>query len=247
MPTHRTRPFSRRPDLVEHIDRPDCSLGKLYRTLDQFTWINAALTGSRRLLRKHVIRDMLGEPQRVWRFLDLGAGGCDITVWMLRQAAKRGLRIDATALEHDPRIVAYAQAKYGDMAGLRIVEGDALDPAWWEPVDYVFANHLLHHLDDAAIVRLLPLIAQNTRRVFVLNDIRRSRLAYLGYALSMGLLAHRSFALADGLTSIRRGFLPGELQSLLRQSHLEACARVETRRPARIVVIGGPSPSRGDS
>ena len=223
------------------MDRPDCSLAKLYRTLDQFRWLNVWLSRYRYLFRRNVIHDMLGQPERAWRLLDLGAGGCDITAWMVREAARWGLSVTATALERDSRIIDFARAKHGDVAGLTITAGGALDPGCWEPVDYVFANHFLHHLDNAEIVRLLELVGAHTRRLFVLSDIRRCRAAYWGYAIVIGLLARRSFALADGLMSIRRGFLPAELQSLLQAARLSLASRAQTLPPFRVVVVGGPA------
>jgi hypothetical protein len=223
------------------MDRPDCSLKRLYRTLDQFGWINILLSRYRTLLSQHVIQDMLREPQREWRLVDLGAGACDITVWMVRQAEKLGLRLKVTALERDPRVIAYAQAKHRDVDGLTVAAGDALDPHSWEPVDYVFANHFLHHLTNGEIVRVLRIVAEHTNRVFVLNDILRSRLAYGGYALLMGPFGSRSFALADGLMSIRRGFLPAELRSLVQTAGLGMPSCVKTLHPFRVALVGGPA------
>lgn len=240
----KTMSFSERAHLVENMDEPHCSVPRLHRTLDQFTWINVWLSRYRSLLRRYVLRDMLQQPQRVWRLVDLGAGGCDITVWILREAARRGLRVKATALDCDPQIIAYARAKHGHCEGLTIAAGNALNPDCWEPADYVFANHFLHHLDDAEIVRLLRLVGAHTRRLFVLSDIRRCPAAYWGYALVIGLLAHRSFALADGLMSIRRGFSPADLRSLLQAAHLEVSSFVQTLLPFRVAVIGGPALSR---
>jgi len=247
-PTHprktaRMKPlrFSVRADLVEQMDRPDGSLAKLYRTLDHFEWINILLSRYRSILRRHVLRDMLLEPEREWRLVDLGAGGCDITVWILREASRLGLDLKATALERDPRIIAYARERHRDVAGLTVEAGDALDPGCWEPADYVFANHFLHHLTDAEIVRVLRLVADHTRRVFVLGDIRRSRLAYAGFALLGGLFAYKSFTLPDGLASIRRSFLPAELEALVQTADVAAIARVETLLPFRVAVIGGPA------
>ena len=233
--------FSVRADLVEQMDRPDGSLTKLYRTLDHFEWINILLSRYRSLLRRHVLRDMLLEPEREWRFVDLGAGGCDITVWMLREASRLGLDLKATALERDPRIIAYARERHRDVAGLTVEAGDALDPGCWEPADYVFANHFLHHLTDAEIVRVLRLVVDHTRRAFILGDIRRSRLAYVGFAFIGGFFAHKSFALPDGLASIRRSFLPAELQSHVLAAGVSAEARVESFPPFRVAVIGGPA------
>ncbi len=232
--------FSERADLVELMDRPDGSLTKLHRTLDHFQWINILLSRYRDLLRRHVIRDMLLEPEREWRFVDLGAGGCDITVWMLRQASTLGLRVSATALEKDPRIVSYAKEKHRDVKGLTIEAGDALDRGCWEQADYVFANHFLHHLNDAEIVRILRLVAEHTQRVFVLGDIRRSRLAYICFPFIGGLFARKSFTLPDGLASIRRSFLPGELRAHVQEAGISAQARVESFPLFRVAVIGGP-------
>ena len=50
-----------------------------------------------------------------------------------------------------------------------------------------------------------------------------------------------SFTLPDGLASIRRAFLPAELEALVQTADVAATARVETLLPFRVTVIGGPA------
>ena len=57
-----------------------------------------------------------------------------------------GLRLRITACYHDPRVTAFAMRRYGVVEGLDIVETDALEVFDLAPFDFVFANHLLHHL-----------------------------------------------------------------------------------------------------
>ena len=49
------------------------------------------------------------------------------------------------------------------------------------------------------------------------------------------------FTLPAGLASIRRSFLPAELEALVQTADVAATARVETLLPFRVAVIGGPA------
>ena len=55
--------LSRRLDLVECMDRPDCDPAKLYRTLAAFRWTNRLYARYRTILRRWIITDMQLTPQ----------------------------------------------------------------------------------------------------------------------------------------------------------------------------------------
>jgi len=230
----------RRAECGERMDDPGSDVALLENTLRQFAWMNLLLTRIRYLLRKHVLRVMRERPERPYRVVDLGAGACETAAWLLGRAAREGLRVAVTACDHDPRVVAYARRRYGHVAGLRIVEAEVVDWAFGPPPDFVFGNHILHHLDDARCERLLARLAALPGTRVVFSDLRRSVLAYTLYALA-SLPFRRSFARYDGLLSIRRGFRVPELEAMVERAAADPAAWTVSRLfPFRIVVMRRP-------
>jgi len=195
--------FQHRATDAELMDLPDCDEEQLFRTLDQFHGINVLFSQVRPLLRRTILDDM--RPDDAYHLIDLGAGACDIPVWLLNEAGKRGLNLRVTAVDADPRVVHYARERYGDVAGLEIVEGDALHLESLAPFDYVFGNHFLHHLPDEAVDTVLRDSSRLARREVVFSDLKRSPWSYLAFSL-LARVYRDSFAREDGLLSIRKGF-----------------------------------------
>jgi 2-polyprenyl-3-methyl-5-hydroxy-6-metoxy-1,4-benzoquinol methylase len=222
----------------EKMDRADADLNRLRRTIRQFRWINVLFSASRGLLRQHFFPVMAQDPNRVYTLLDVGAGGCDIALWAAREARNRGLKLNITALDNDPRILPVARRAVRDCPEIRILEGNALDFSELGSFDFIFSNHFLHHLDWDEIGIFLKQVLARTRLGFVMNDLKRSRWAYLGCTVFLGLCARRSFAFHDGRLSIRRAFLPGELRDFAARNFPNARIRVVEKFPARVVLTG---------
>lgn len=223
----------------EIMDAPDCSEDQLLRTLQQFSSINRILSRYRMILKRWVLNDMLREPSRDYHLVDLGAGGCDIAVWILAAARRLGLKLRVTACDADPRIARYARATHGNTAGLTILEKDVRECPVDDSVDYLFANHFLHHLADPEIVDLVQNWAPRVRCRMLFSDLQRSRLAYLGFSL-FSILYRNSFIREDGLISIRRGFIATELEAFV-DSGLPGIRRAVHRfHPGRLVLVIDP-------
>lgn len=214
----------------EIMDLPDCDEAQLFRTLDQFHGINRLFSRVRGLLTRTILADM--KPGTLRHLVDLGAGACDIPVWLLDTARQRGLDLRITAIDADPRVVHYARQRYGEVPNLSILEHDALDLDRLAPFDYLFANHFLHHLTDGVIPPLLAEAHRLCRRGFVISDLRRSPWSYLGFSL-VARIYRDSFARADGLVSIRKGFRPSDF------TDIPVPLRIRTALPGRIQLLGG--------
>lgn len=213
----------------------------LQRTIRQFKLINALFSASSRLVNEHFFTIMERDPQRIYSFLDVGAGGCDIAIRTAREARKRGLRLNITALDRDTRILPFAYQAIRDYPEIRIVEGDALDLKRLGSFDFVFSNHLLHHLAWEDITLFLESIIARTRLAFVMNDLKRSNWAYLGFTIFSGLLPLRSYHFHDGRLSIQRGFLPEELRSFIGSTFPDKVIQVVETYPARVVLVYKPA------
>lgn len=221
----------------EKMDRADADLSRLLRTIRQFKLINFLFSGSRRLLREHFFAIMEQDPSRRYTLLDVGAGGCDIAIWAAREARKRGLKLEITALDNDPRILPVAYRAVRDFPEVRIIQGNALELSQWGTFDFVFSNHFLHHLDWDQIEAFLERIIAQTRLAFLMNDLKRSNWAFLGCTVFIGLLARRSFAFYDGRLSIRRGFLPEELRDFVTRNFPNSRIQVREAFPARVALL----------
>lgn len=224
-----------RAEVAELMDAPDCDETRLLRTVRQFASINRLVSRYRTILKREVLADMMKEPHREYHLVDMGAGGCDIDAWLLKAARRRGLKLRISACDLDPRIIRHARSTFGNIQGLDIRKADLLADSFDGPVDYVFANHFLHHLTEEQIVALLRLWVPRVRRSMVFSDLCRDSVAYLGYS-TLSLLYPNSFARTDGLISIRRGFVPSELAAFAKEAIPSETFSIQRYIPARLVL-----------
>lgn len=206
----------------ELMDAPDCDAASLERTYARFAAVNRAVSAPHAFYRRW-IRPRLSP---VWetRLLDVGTGAADLPRLWLRLAAREGLRLSATAIDPDPRALAYAVAldERDPVGGLVLRAASTRDLAEAdEHFDLVVSNHVLHHLDGHELGALLA----DSERLAELGgtavhaDLERSRLAYAVFAAGTlpfeATVLRGSFIRADGLTSIRRSHTAAELAAML--------------------------------
>ena len=227
---------ARAVDLVELMDDPDADEAALGRTYRRFSAVNAVVSRPGRLYRRDIRpRAAAGGALRI---LDIGAGGGDLCRDLVRRLRRDGLRADVTALDADERAIRWASA-HDDGAGIRYrhaFSGDLV--AAGDTYDVVLSNHVLHHLDAAALHAVLDdsRALVGDRGLVSHHDIARSRLAYGAFAVGTrpfaGNLLAGPFIRVDGLLSIRRSYTPRELAAVAPpdwevRSHLPA--RLELR------------------
>lgn len=221
----------------EKLELGEVDANRLQRTIRQFKLINDLFSASSRLVREHFFTIMEQDPERNYTLLDVGSGGCDIAVRIAREARKRGLKLEITALDNDERIIPMANQAIRDYPEIHIVRGNALDLSGFGPFDFIFSNHLLHHLAWGEIRIFLEQIIPRTRLAFVINDLKRSNWAYLGFTIFSTLMTRRSFHYYDGRLSIRRAFLPEELRDFLLSNFPDTPLQVVETYPARVVLL----------
>jgi 2-polyprenyl-3-methyl-5-hydroxy-6-metoxy-1,4-benzoquinol methylase len=133
--------FNKRSRALELMDIKESDEKKLFRTLKQFKLINFLFTRSRYLIKKYIIPDMEKNKSKKYSFLDLGAGGGDISIWLAGLCRKKNIPVDIYALDYDRRVIKYlsekiARSKFKNIKVLR-KNINALDKKF----DYIFANH----------------------------------------------------------------------------------------------------------
>ena len=231
--------LSRRSDADERLQDPRADPDKVRHTLSEFRIVNRLFSRIRTLTLRHIMPDIARRGLRSVTLLDVGSGGGDFARWFAGYCAAKGIGARVFGLDIDPRAVDFARGAAPSGNAVRIIEGDALsyDMEQLKP-DYIVANHLLHHLSDAAIPDFLSKVYRSAGCGVLVADLARSRAAYLGFSLVAPLLFARSYTFADGMVSIRRGFKRSEIAGYLERARLESRFRIGSMLPARIYLLG---------
>ncbi len=214
--------------LRELMDDPDCDPVRLRRTLERFRVVNRLVAGWDGVYRD-LIRPLV-RPGETLRILDIGCGGGDVLERVSALARANGARVDALGIDPDARSLAVAEAR-GGSAAYRLAHSSDL-VAEGARFDVVLSNHVLHHLDAAALQTVLADSDALAESLVVHSDIARSRRAYAAYTVAITPIAPGSFLRTDGLRSIRRSFTADELAPLL-----PAGWRAVRRAPFRLLAV----------
>ena len=185
---------------------------------------------------RHGLRRTLGRvpPGTSLTLLDLGTGLGDLPQVAVRWGAARGIRIQPMGIELNPIAAGLARA-----SGVPTALACAGAPPFPDKsVDVVLVSQVAHHLTSRSVVDLLRTCNRLARRAVIVADLRRNRLATPAFWCGAQLLGFDDVTVADGMTSIRRGFSKRELLDLLDRAGISG--RVDRRPGFRLVATWSP-------
>ena len=227
-----------RSEEPEMMDQMQSDPRALRRTLHLFARVNPILSGYRELIGRYICPDLLRTDGRPMRFLDIGAGACDVDVWLMEWCRRKRRPMEIVCLDHNPRVVRYARRLVRRRSRIEVRMGDARElERMGERFDYVFANHVLHHLSDPEAAEVLRCAERVCDRVLLVNDVRRSYGNYAAFSLISPLLGRGSFAANDGRVSITKGFTVSEFVRLARAADLQGQAAVGVTFPGHVYLV----------
>lgn len=173
-------------------------------------------------------------PGATLSLLDLGTGLGDLPHVAVRWGARRGVRIMPVGLELNRAAATLARA-----TGLATAVACAsMPPIREKGVDVVLVSQVAHHLTADSVVRLFRACDRLARRAVIVADLRRHPLAAPSFWLGARLLGFDRVTLADGVTSLRRGFSRAQLLDLMAQAGVSG--RVDQRAGFRLVATWRP-------
>jgi hypothetical protein len=144
---------------------------------------------------------------------DLGGGDGRFLLSVARKLARRWPGVTVLIADRHSVVSRHTRAGFAALGwNCEKLVGDIFDTVPAAAPDIITANLFLHHLDDAALARLLALVATKARG-FVACEPRRSRFAVLGARLVFALGAN-DVTRHDALASVRAGFAGQELSAL---------------------------------
>ncbi len=157
-------------------------------------------------------------PGETIQVLDVGAGSADIPRALISWADQRGFSLTVTALDLDVDALKWAREDAGE-EGMRFLAANVLRiPCRAGAFDYVTSSLFFHHLTDDQIVQVLSAMNGIARRGIVINDLLRSRSAWL-LSKALMIFANR-IVKNDGPLSIKKSLRIEEAQGLIRRSGL---------------------------
>lgn len=219
-------------ETLDHADAPAAlvraSLADIRRANALFGGRQAVLGALEPFLRR-------AKPGERLSLLDLGTGAGDIPRAAQRLADRCGVHLRTLGIEHHR-----TAARVAREAGVVPLVGDVdVLPLRRRSVDFVVMSQLLHHAPRERAVAWIRAADQVARRGVVVADLRRARLAMWGIWLVSFPLAFHPVSRRDGVLSVRRGFTPSELTTLLREAGVGAVAAA---RPGwRVVASWAPA------
>jgi ubiquinone/menaquinone biosynthesis C-methylase UbiE len=143
--------------------------------------------------------------------LDVGSGGCDLSYAL----PAVGRTVSITALDINLGACRYSRNTH---PGLSVVNGSVFHLPFKErSFDIVHVSLFLHHFTEAELNTIIVSLYRISRYGVVINDLRRSLLAYVGIVVLTRLFSRSPMVQHDGPVSVRRGFVRKELKQLCAQ------------------------------
>jgi hypothetical protein len=214
---------------VELLDDPAADPATVVRSLGNVARANRWFGGAA-AVRHGLGRLLRGVPrERPLTLLDLGTGAGDLPGRAVRWARHLGYTLKPVGLERSRTAAAMAVE-----AGVPCVVGCAgAPPLRKKSVDLVLLSQVVHHFTYDSAVRLLRTCDALARVGVVVADLRRGPMAPLTFWVGARALGFDTTTVADGITSLRRGYTAGELRALLVEAGVRG--RVSRRPGYRLV------------
>ena len=159
--------------------------------------------------------------------LDIGTGSGD---FVRRLVGKHAVRVIAADLRRE--VLEVTGRNLRDTSNVTLLQADArsipLDDC---SVDVTHASLLVHHFDTGDVVAALREMRRVARCGVVINDLRRSRLAFAATAVAVLALSRGRYTRHDGILSARRAYTLAELDALAADAGLSVAWRSWSAMP----------------
>jgi SAM-dependent methyltransferase len=202
---------------------------EVLRSLGDLRFVNRWLGGRRSLLA--AVRPHLAGGGRL---LDVGCGSADLPAFLRSRLpgpiVAVGLDVRPLHLREAPPVV------HRVVADVRVL------PFPDRSFDVVTASLFLHHFDAPDLPPLLAGLHRLSRRALIVCDLHRVLPPFLFGRAFFPWLFRSPVSVADGLLSIRRGFLADELRAAFALAGIRGVV-IRRRFPYRLVAVAPPPPA----
>jgi SAM-dependent methyltransferase len=204
--------FSERANMSEMMDDPAVDSKLLKNNLKELDILNRYSGGHAVSLEG--LKALVGK-QSLYTVVDLGCGSGDSLLYLARWARKKKLQIRFIGVDANAHAIQYLREKcigYPEITGV-VKDYDTFLKSS-PKADIYLCSLFCHHLDDSQLVNLFREL-KRAKAGFVINDLRRSTLAYYSSWVFTRLFNGTVLSKNDGPISVLRAFKKRELALLL--------------------------------
>jgi ubiquinone/menaquinone biosynthesis C-methylase UbiE len=220
----------RRVDAPEILDSDACSAGEVQAVLKVLGRVNRWFGGVA-TTQKMVERAAQVSGKKCLSVLEVAAGSGEVPEIVRQKAARRGITLDITLLDRArSHLPAENHAEANRTERNDGVVADALVLPFGDGAfDLVSCSLFAHHLNAQQLAQFVREGVRVSRRAVLINDLIRHPL-HLALAFAGFPLMRSRVAWLDGLTSVRRAYVPDEIRSMIASALPEKAVQVEISR-----------------
>jgi ubiquinone/menaquinone biosynthesis C-methylase UbiE len=200
-----------RVDAPEILDSDACSPADVEDTLRDLGRVNRWFGGVA-TTQKMVERVAQVSGSKHFSLLEVAAGSGEVPELVRKKLARRGIKLEVTLLDrarsHLPSTANHSERNpcvVADALGLPFADG---------AFDLISCSLFAHHLDEQQLAQFMHEGLRVSRRALLINDLIRHPL-HLALAFAGFPIMRSRVAWLDGLTSVRRAYVPDEIRSML--------------------------------
>ena len=170
--------------------------------------------------------------------LDLGTGAADVPRAIARWDTTNSFNVQITGVDSNPEILQIARENVADWPEIRIEQADLRElPYPRGSFDIVLCSLTLHHFSEGDVVAILRRIHDIARGGYIINDLRRNRIAIWLSRIMARTIVTNPIARFDAPASCERAFTPAELRAMARQAGLNRFS-IHRHRFFRMALVG---------
>jgi 2-polyprenyl-3-methyl-5-hydroxy-6-metoxy-1,4-benzoquinol methylase len=197
-------------EIMDGSDYLDSEYGQTLRELE---WINRFTNGYAPTLSAVKKTAELAGGRKI-RILDIGYGYGDTLRRIYRWAKAQEIEVELHGIDLNPQAKRWAQSATPPDYQIDFRVGNAFDLRD-EKFDLVINALMMHHLDDAKIVKLLRWMTANATLAWFINDLHRHPLAFYFTKLMAPILGFGRLVKNDAPLSIAKSFTSAEWRRYL--------------------------------
>ncbi|MBL9031089.1 MAG: methyltransferase domain-containing protein [Phycisphaerae bacterium] len=169
--------------------------------------------------------------------LDVAAGSGDVAIGLARRARAEGVHVEMHAADLSPVALETArEAAACAGVSLTLHRMDVLRDPMPGEYDAVCCSLFMHHLSESDALGLLYRMRSAARRLVVVSDLERTRMAAVLAYLGSRLLTRSRVVRTDAMLSVAAAFTISEFAELAAEAGL-AGVEVQRHFPARFVFV----------
>lgn len=210
--------FNKRSDKEELIDSAFVSKAEALQNFKELNIFNR-VTGSNSVTIKEIGKYLQSNKIVNPHIVDIGCGGGEFLFNLATWCEKYKIKCSLTGIDNSPIAIEYLNTRTGKSKNIRAYLNDykVFLSDNRSKIDVLHCSLFCHHLKEDEIILIIQKSLEG-KSLLIINDLKRSRVAWVGSILLTRLFNGTRLAKNDGPLSVLKGFKRWELINLIKRA-----------------------------